>query len=402
MKNNNSRPAVSKYDYVVVGAGGAGMCLLLALHTTKLVKTKRVLVLEPENKNSNDRTWCFWAKESDTIVKQLQPIIKSKWQFIDVFGKKKDIDPYSYYYLRSLDFYNFVKEKTIDDPNIDWHQQSVKGIIPEKDNNRILAEDGQEFTGKLIFSSIIQQHHKETLEEENRVLWQSFSGLIVKFESNCLQEDVIRLMDFDVEQDGHCQFIYLLPFSKNKALIEFTRFGKEIITENYAQKVLHNWITTKYGNYEIIEKERGKIPMTTIFNPEEPFHSLNQQIIPIGTAAGSVKCSTGYAFQSMFEHTLSIAEALQQSKSLPKPYHNSRFSFYDNLLLILLHEKPHLGKLIFERLFNKVQTVTILKFLQEKTRFAEDLRILMSLPIPPFLWSLFNRTKLNKKYNGQI
>jgi lycopene beta-cyclase len=50
------------YDLALVGAGGAGMCLLLALHQQGLLAERRILVLEPEAKTSNDRTWCFWEK----------------------------------------------------------------------------------------------------------------------------------------------------------------------------------------------------------------------------------------------------------------------------------------------------------------------------------------------------
>jgi lycopene beta-cyclase len=142
--------------------------------------------------------------------------------------------------------------------------------------------------------------------------------------------------------------------------------------------------------------------MTSLFNPELPLHSSEEQVILIGTAAGSVKCSTGYAFFTMFEHARRISDALKNSNPLPKPYHQPRFSFYDNLLLILLHEKPYLGKLVFESLFNKVKTETILKFLQEKTSFTEDLIILGSLPKLPFLWSLIQKRKFNRKYNGKI
>jgi lycopene beta-cyclase len=402
MTSNSSKSGSSEYDYIIIGAGGAGMCLLLALHNAGLLEFKKVLVLEPDLKNTNDRTWCFWAQESDAIVKQLQPILHNKWDYLDVTGQKKDIAPYSYYYFSSLNFYTLVKEKIKNCPNVEWLQQSVKSISRQKDANKVLVEEDRAYTGCFVFSSLIGEAHKDILGEKNRILWQSFYGLTVKFKSDCLPDDAIKLMDFSIDQDGQCQFIYLLPFAKDKALVELTRFGKKVITEAEAPEFLHEWITQKYADYDVLEIEAGKIPMTSMFNPKEPFYAPQEQVIAIGTAAGSVKCSTGYAFYTMFDHACRIAEALKQSKPIPKPYRQPRFSFYDNLLLILLHEKPYLGKLIFESLFNNVRAATILKFLQEKTSLAEEFTILKSLPIPPFLWSLFNRTKFNRKYNGKV
>ncbi len=402
MKNSNMSAEDSIYDYIVVGAGGAGMCLLLALHAKGLIDHKKILVLEPEHKTSNDRTWCFWAHERDAIVEHLHAIISNQWSYVDIIGQKKDISPFNYYYLRGLDFYTMVKEKVMTHPNVQWLQQSVRSIVHSKDDHQILTEEGYAFTGRFIFSSLYQQAHKDILGEENRILWQSFFGLSVKFETDCLQDDMVKLMDFSIDQDGYCQFIYLLPFTKNSALVEFTRFGKKMVTESCGQRILNTWITERYGNYEILGKEAGKIPMTSLFNPETPFHAPDDKIIPLGTAAGNVKCTTGYAFHTMFEHAFRIADALEQSHPVPRPYQQPRFAFYDNLLLILLHEKPYLGKLIFESLFNKVKTATILKFLNEKTSIAVELSILKSLPIQPFIWALFNKRKFNKKYDGKI
>ena len=65
-----------------------------------------------------------------------------------------------------------------------------------------------------------------------------------------------------------------------------------------------------------------------------------------------------------------------------------RFAFYDALLIIILHLWPSYGKKIFSRLFAKVETKLILKFLDEKTTIFEDTKIFSRLPIGIFLRAL--------------
>jgi hypothetical protein len=44
------------------------------------------------------------------------------------------------------------------------------------------------------------------------------------------------MMDFNIPQNNYCQFIYVLPYTNNTALFDVTRFGKEKITKEEAEK----------------------------------------------------------------------------------------------------------------------------------------------------------------------
>ncbi|MDC1203003.1 lycopene cyclase family protein, partial [Crocinitomicaceae bacterium] len=70
---------------------------------------------------------------------------------------------------------------------------------------------------------------------EKQNIWQSFLGYKVKLNNSVLDEDTCTLMDFNVVQDGATQFVYVLPYSTNEALIELTRFGKEKIDVEMAE-----------------------------------------------------------------------------------------------------------------------------------------------------------------------
>ena len=83
-----------------------------------------------------------------------------------------------------------------------------------------------------------------------------------------------------------------------------TRFGTEVLDESLAKERLHEFIVEHIGSYVITEEESGVIPMTA-----NPFDiPSNKYVTHLGTRAGAVKPSTGYAFSTMFEHAQRICE----------------------------------------------------------------------------------------------
>jgi lycopene beta-cyclase len=127
------------------------------------------------------------------------------------------------------------------------------------------------------------------------------------------------------------------------------------------------------------------------FNKKIKYYPKNIKHIPIGTAAGAVKPTTGYAFRNMYHHSLEIAKAILNKKPIPAIYRPSRLAFYDSLLIDILVQNPQYGKQIFTQLFKRVKHNIILKFLDEKTSFLEELPILWALPKNIFLRKLWSK-----------
>ena len=50
------------YDYIIIGAGAAGLLLADALGKDPFFASKSILVLDKDDKSKNDRTWCFWER----------------------------------------------------------------------------------------------------------------------------------------------------------------------------------------------------------------------------------------------------------------------------------------------------------------------------------------------------
>lgn len=115
-------------------------------------------------------------------------------------------------------------------------------------------------------------------------------------------------MDFEIPQNGHCQFMYVLPFLDGRILVEFTRFGKQKIEQQEAQEMLEAYIGEHFGDVEMVASEHGCIPMS---NARLEL-SGPKLTIPIGTRAGLLKPSTGYAFRKMYDHAERCLDELER------------------------------------------------------------------------------------------
>jgi Brp/Blh family beta-carotene 15,15'-monooxygenase len=201
------------------------------------------------------------------------------------------------------------------------------------------------------------------------------------------------MMNFNIEQSNYTQFIYILPFSNNEALVELTRFGVDKIDTDYAKIILDKFLSQSFGEYSIVGDETGCIPMTTFRNSGSQFEG----VLNTGASANMIKPSTGYGFKKMFEYAEVVSDKIlagdfEHFNKMPLQS-KSRFLFYDRLLLIILLYWPSEGKKIFTRLFKRHRILTIFQFLDEKTTLYQEIKIFMSLPIIPFLRALYKFAK---------
>ena len=134
-------------------------------------------------------------------------------------------------------------------------------------------------------------------------------------------------------------------------------------------------------SFTIKSKEIGKIPMHIVDLP----HWQSDTIIPIGTAAGCIKPSTGYSFSRIIQHTEEIINAVKLKKKIPLRRSKPRFLFYDKLFLHIIDYESFTMNNIFFYLFKNNKIITILKFLDEKTTLLEECIIFLGLPKMPFL-----------------
>ena len=363
------------YDLVFSGFGASSCILINQLHKKNELHKKRILILDPSEKKTNDKTFCFWANPNDDIVVDHQEIVTHSWSkvWIDE-ALTSNIAPLKYHHISSEGLYNKTR-KVLKNYDVTFCNETVEKI--EEDEVVSIWTSESNYMAHLVFDSRPPKIKTPLSEKQN--IWQSFLGYKVKLNNSVLDEDTCTLMDFNVVQDGATQFVYVLPYSTNEALIELTRFGKEKIDVEMAENALKNYINQHYGAFEVKQVERGMIPMFL----DMPRSNQSKRIVPIGTRAHMVKPSTGYAFKNMYEHAKSLST--QPGKSKQRKPSSLRFKFYDRLLIYILAVWPKMGKPIFSRLFGSKSLSFILKFLDENTSMKEDIGMFSKLQIGTFL-----------------
>ncbi|WP_349292977.1 lycopene cyclase family protein [Zobellia alginiliquefaciens] len=375
------------FDYIIIGAGAAGLMLADAMVEDSFFTSKSILLLDKDSKSSNDRTWCFWEKGEG----KFDAIVSKNWNHIYFGGQKfaRDfaIAPYSYKMVRGADFYKAYFERLKTKANLTFRQQAVINVT-ENGPAVTVETTNNSYTAAQVFNSIFD-YKMATHQKKYPVLQQHFLGWTVKTEKPVFNPGEVTYMDFSIPQKGNTRFMYVLPFSKNEALVEYTLFSEHRLPKEAYENALVDYLEKKLqcGTFQITETEQGSIPMTSYdFNEH---HTENIRFI--GTAGGWAKPSTGYTFMSTAKKIPVLIDYLKTGKPLNKLSFKNRFWFYDLLFLDVLAKTNDQGYQIFESLFNKCEPQLIFKFLDEKTTFLEDLKFISACPTMPFIKALFNR-----------
>ena len=371
-QNHNANNRDTPYDYVFIGMGASNGLMLLEFIKRGYQHTKRIAVIEKAQKNTNDKTYCFWSSPDASIVKDLSSIISYQYQFVQTNATKvQSVQDQPYYCIRSIDFYNLL-QATITSHPIDVFDAQVDTVNPQL-NHIDIAFDSKVIKGAIVFDSRPPNFSPEA--NNKSYLLQSFFGYHIRLKQAVLNTDTFQMMNFDVDQSNYTQFVYNLPYAPNECLVELTRFGVDTIDVDYAKKILDDKISAQFGAYEIIAEEEGCIPMTVLKHPA----STDERIINMGARANLIKPTTGYGFKKMYEFAAAFENSAKTESS------KTRFLFYDHLLLIILIRWPFVGKKIFTALFQKNSIQAIFSFLEEKSTVSAEIKIFASLPILPFL-----------------
>lgn len=378
---------MTNYDYIIIGAGAAGLMLADAFGKDDYFKDKSILLLDKDAKKSNNRTWCFWEKDSTYF----DAILHKKWSQIHFAGKQINntylIAPYAYKMIRGIDFYQSYLERISHYPNITFLQEEVLNV-ENTAHGAIITTSLKSYNAEKVFHSIYDS--QEPLKQNKYpVLQQHFIGWFIKTDDLNFDDTTATFMDFSIPQKGNTRFMYVLPTSKNEALIEYTLFSEKLLEQQEYEDAIKSYIYDTLGitTFTIIAKERGSIPMTN-YN----FATKNTDaVLYIGTAGGWTKASTGYTFKKTSEKVKLLITHLKKEKPLKTFNKRDKFWFYDLLLLDILSNKNELGQSIFEALFKNRKPQLIFKFLDEETNLWEDVKFISALSPFPFIKALLRR-----------
>ena len=373
------------YNYIFTGSGLSALMTVYEIILSGKFEDKTILLIDENAKKTNDRTWCFWDEN-----KLFEQVVSKKWDtalFADKnFKRELILEPYQYKMVKGIDFYTLIFDELSKHSNIHFVNQKVIDF-QELGNHCVVKTDTESFTCNQIFNSIF---FPEPIKNQAKYpfLHQHFIGWFIKSKEAVFNPDCATFMDFSVEQKGNTRFMYVLPTSKNEALIEYTLFSKDLLPKEEYETEIKNYIE-KLGitNYELREKEQGNIPMTSY----EFWKQNTKNIINIGSAGGWTKASTGYTFKNTTKKSKSLMQFLQTETDFRKFHKKDKFWFYDLLFLDVLNRRNDLGSEIFSALFRKGDPTLIFKFLDEETSLWGDLQMIWTCPKGLFVRTMLGR-----------
>lgn len=380
-------PSSTEYDIIIAGTGLAGLALALELARRPAFRDRRVLLLDRDQKQKNDRTWCFWATDDEP----LPPVVFKTWDECLFFGEKierpLDIGPYWYRMVRGLDFYEHAKTVLAAHPNFEWLTAEIEQIEAETGMVRTAAGT---FSAAWVFSSLANLDGLSK-PDWNVALLQHFKGWLIETPAPVFDPAAMTFMDFRVEQHGDTRFVYVLPFDERRALVEFTVFSPALLEQAEYDAELKNYLHKflKISGFKIEDTEFGVIPMT-----DHPFQPQREgRLVRIGTAAGFVKGSSGYAFKRTFRKIRKLVDDWEKTGQ-PNPENVRsawRFRLYDSIFLRVFAGHFCSPKRVFSQLFRGQAAHRVFRFLDEDTTFAEEPRILLAAPFWPFVRAFFRQ-----------
>ncbi len=367
------------YDFIFAGGGMSALMLAYLIKSEKTLADSTMLVVDPNVDSPESKNICFWAD----CLPDLPLTLKGKWDSLSFGGEKgektRSIDPFSYYCFDAATLLTELKNKLKAAGGVTFLEDKVIGM----DETRVhLGHSPVEYVARqYVFDSLPPVGVSVSL-------WQHFLGWeIDSTKDSELDTQALTLMDFRVDQSEGPAFMYFLPFSPRKALVEITLMSSDVLSVKHYETYIEEYLTTHFPklDFSLRHIEQGKIPMQQFCHG-----AASPGQIRLGIKGGMAKPTTGYTFLNSYQQARQIVQQLVAGgslNSLPTP--KKRFEFYDRLLLSIIRRDPRAVKPIMESLFYRNRYSTLLAFLSESTSLLQETGILWSLPWKPFLHALY-------------
>lgn len=339
----------------IAGAGAAG--LSLAVHLVRAgIPDLELTLLDRDFAPRADRTWCYWDEDS-TLYPEM---VRRSWTRIRVAGMRGEtverLDGLTYRMADSAAYTRLAWEE------LDAHP-SVTHVTADSPDLDALPHE-------RIYQSV------RPLPRTGPWLKQHFLGMEVRADADVFDPETATIMDFRVDQRHGFAFMYVLPLNAREALVEHTLFTDDLLPKDAYRAEIRSYLDREHPGtaFTTQREEYGVIPMVAWdWTPGDG------RIRNIGAAAGLAKASTGYTFARIHRDSKAVVREIRDG--VPRPAPSTRFkSWMDSLIIDLIRTEPDTAVEVFEHLFRVNGIGFMLRFLDERTSLAEDLRLMASVP----------------------
>ena len=365
-------------DVIVAGGGLAGCLLALRLAETGL----RVQIIEGGPQICGNHTWSFHGTDvAAEDYQRLANLIVFEWP-----GQKVIFPAFSR--RLSTSYASITSERlrasVYAADNISVRENSP---ISQMEENRLVLEDGTEIAAPCLVDS-----RGFVASADLRLGFQKFVGIEVETEA-AHGEDVPTIMDASVDQLDGYRFVYVLPLSPTRLLIEDTRYSDdgsldeaELEADAHAYAAQRGWAVSR-----TVRTESGILPITLAHDAQRFWAGLPENTAPIGLKAALFHPTTGYSLPMAVETANLIAglerplstAAVRRTVEAHALATSRNQSFYRLLNRMLFRAAaPSRRYLVLQRFYRLPQPL-IERFYAGAAGWADKLRILTGKPPVP-------------------
>ena len=357
---------------VIAGAGLAGG--LLAARLLSRPNPPAITFVEP-GKPFGDHTWSFHAGDvPEAEMAWLQPLVAHRWagQSVRFPGYERRL---------SAPYFTMVSDSVR--ASLEGRVSIVRGEVAEIGPGAVTLKSGERIEGGLVVDA------RGFLPHPGLVLgYQKFVGLEVETQGpHGVAEPVI--MDATVDQLDGYRFVYLLPFSPTRLLIEDTRYTDGAALDDealnagvsaYARE--KGWSLTR-----VVRREKGVLPIALAFDPEAFWADRPQEVPVIGMRAGLFHPTTGYSVPEAVRMarivsdnwslgSVAVADLVRKAAK-----ERARAGSFYRLLNRMLFKaaRPQQRVRVLER-FYRLESALIARFYAGETSRSDQARILIGKP----------------------
>ncbi len=369
-------------EYIIVGGGLQGGLIALALRHFR--PQARVAVVERGPRPGGNHTWCFHANDVPVAAQPfVRQLVSAEWPSYRVCFPGFARTVQSRYAAISSDRFAGVLENS-------GCELLTNTDVVALDQHSVKLADGSEISA----SCVIDARGPTSAEPAIATGYQKFVGLEIETERPW-PDTLPTVMDATVPQEDGYRFVYTLPFSAHRVLIEETHFadGPEVNKPLLSQRIVDYADAHNAGRFRVIREEYGVLPM--------PWAGGGAMVpetgsIPAGYAGGWFHPATGYSLPAAVRLSLAMAnvppqDARAAAKKLAQRLRSrQRFARFLNRLLFTL-VKPDQRWQVFRRLYRAVPDATINRFYALDFGPLDAVRMVVGWPPPMALSRLIHR-----------
>lgn len=374
----------SDYDLMILGGGCAG--LSLGMRLAKLAdRCPLTLLVERRTEYENDKTWCFWDDGSSSAGH----LARHRWGSMRITLASQTATlsclkaPYTM--VEGGAFYSGALREIAKSDRITL----AKGLVPLREPfRRGNLWHVETASGCFKARMIVDTRPESTPCQGGAMLWQSFHGQEIECNEPIFDPSTLELMDFSRTSSGRIQFVYVLPMSHRRALVEVTVLSPDPVehAELSAELAIATARYSQGSLFSVVRSEHGILPMGKTGVKVPKGARPDPTYVRAGLSGGAARPSTGYAFQRI-QHWADLCGAKLAEGKLPiaHPADPPLLRALDHLFLSVLRSRPEQAPSLFYSLFDKTSTPRLIRFLSDRATALDYVSVACALPFLLFI-----------------